>query len=92
MKTTVSRRPSFEDACRRYIHRSTMEHVPAWAKEARPDGSFYAPHYRSDREWYDSTRFPGEPEHIMGKQHRGHCDSRGATWPKGKSLKAPFTV
>lgn len=77
----------FEEAKTRYVHRYTLEHVPAWARSPRDDGTFYAPQYRTDREWYDSTLFPGEPGHIGD---RNHCYSTKETWPLGESLKAPL--
>jgi hypothetical protein len=81
MKTTT--KISFESACNRYVHRFTMEHVPAWAKEVREDGTYYAPHYRSDREWYDNTEFPPVFD---------GCYSTGQTWPLGKELTALFVL
>jgi hypothetical protein len=82
----MSRPISFEAAKAQFVHRFTMEHVPAWALEKRPDGTFYAPQYRTDREWYDSTLFRGEST-LAG---RDHCFSSGQTWPLGKALSAPF--
>ena len=43
-----------------YPHRFTLEHKPQWAKDQRVDGSYYAPQYSSDAEWYERTYFPGE--------------------------------
>lgn len=85
--TKTNPRPSFADACRMYVHRHTMEHVPEWAREQRPDGTYYAPQYRTDREWYDRTKFPGEPEHIGDRKH---CYSSDQTWPFGTSLNQPY--
>ena len=89
-------RPSFFEACRCYVNRFTMEHVPAWAANplssiTSEDGAatFYAPQFRTDREWYANTTFPGEPGHILGKQH---CHTEGQTWPLGRFLKAPFRI
>lgn len=81
-------RPTFREACASYVHRFTMEHVPAWAHERREDGTYYAPQYRSDAEWYANTTFPGEPGHLGGRRH---CFTSGETWPLGQSLPAPFT-
>lgn len=82
------KRPSFEKACGTYVHRFTMDHVPAWAKEIRVGGDYYAPQFRSDREWYENTLFPGEPGHF-GDRHS--CYTNNQTWPVGKSLQKPFT-
>lgn len=80
-------RPSFSEACTRYVHRYTLDHVPNWARWPRADGNYCAPQYRSDREWYDSTLFPGEPGHIGDHKH---CFSTKPTWPLGDRLPAPL--
>lgn len=85
----AKQRPSFEQACSRYVHRFTMDHVPEWARMVREDGTFYAPQYRSDREWYDNTLFPGEAAYPFGKRDTS-CFSTGATWPLGQSLAKPY--
>jgi len=79
--------PPFAAACRKYVHRFTMEHVPARAKVRREDGTYYAPHYASDGEWYDRTRFPGEAGHIG---HAHDCYSTGQAWPLGQVLHEPY--
>lgn len=78
---------TFDEAKRRYVHRFTMEHVPAWARKVREDGTYYAPQYRSDREWYENTVFP--PQHPLGKRCRD-CYSTGQTWPLGKAMAYPY--
>jgi hypothetical protein len=85
-------RPTFAAACAQYVHRYTMEHRPAWAMEPAPNGKYYAPQFRSDREWYTSTRFPGEPGHPTG--FKGICYTTGQTWPLGEWLERPvgFTL
>jgi hypothetical protein len=85
----MNRKMSFDEACRRYVHRFTMEHVPAWTRKPRPDGTYYAPHYRSDAEWYERTAFPGEPGNPGFP--RNSCFSTDQTWPVGQSLDRPFT-
>lgn len=75
---------SFDKARAQYVHRFTMEHVPAWAGKQRDDGSYYAPQYRSDREWYNNTTFPPH------SGDRNHCLTENQTWPLGKALDAPF--
>lgn len=81
-------RPTLAQACARYVHRYTMQHVPAWAREPH-NGRYYAPQYRSDAEWYASTIFPGEPGYPYGKRNR-HCYTSGQTWPLGQWLNAPY--
>jgi hypothetical protein len=80
------RKISFDEAIRRYNGRYTMEHIPAWARQTH-NGRYYAPQFRSDREWYDNTKFPGEPGHIGD---RNHCCTSDQTWPLGQWLDAPF--
>jgi hypothetical protein len=82
---------SFEGACRQYVHRYTMEHVPAWAATPAGNGRYYAPHYRTDREWYDNTLFPGEfGWHAPGTDT--DCFSTKQTWPMGQWLDEPLTA
>lgn len=82
----MSRKLTFEEAKRRYVHRYTMEHVPNWA--FRPhQGRYYAPQYRTDREWYDNTIFPRE------EGHHGEgtdCYSTNSSWPMGLWLDRPY--
>jgi len=82
-------RPTLAEARNLYIFRFTMEHVPQWGKTRRADGTYYAPQYRSDAEWYENTTFPGERGHSMGPDY---CHSRNQTWPLGQSLTAPYTT
>lgn len=83
---TMTRKLSFERAKAQYVHRFTMDHVPQWARKARPDGAFCAPQFASDREWYDNTVFEGESELAS----RSHCYTNGQTWPLGKALDKPL--
>lgn len=91
---TPAGRPSFEEACRMYVHRYTGQHVPAWATSSPSDHGgterrFYAPHFLTDREWYEHTIFPGEPAHqVYG--FRDCCFTSGQTWPYGQWLDEPF--
>ena len=82
------RKVSFLEARFRYRNRFTMEHVPDWAKKpCESNGLYYAPQYRSDREWYDNTVFPGEAGlHPNNK----YCESNGQTWPLGQWRNSPF--
>jgi len=79
---------TFENAKALYVHRFTMEHVPAWARKPLSDGRFYAPQYSSDREWFEHTLFP--PNNPLGKRV-SDCYSSGQTWPLGQWLDAPYT-
>jgi hypothetical protein len=83
----MSRVISFDEAKRRYVHRFTMEYLPRWAVDRAMNGKFYAPQYRSDREWYDSSIFPGEAH--VDKRSR-YCESNRQTWPLGNWLDQPY--
>lgn len=76
---------TFEEAKAHYPHRFTMEHVPDWAKRPSGNNRFYAPQYRTDREWFENSIFP--PENPL---HRRDCWSRNQTWPLGKWLEKPY--
>ena len=76
---------SFEKAKAMYVHRFTMEHVPAWARYPRIDGTFYAPQYITDQEWYDNTVFPPDE-----RCYKTDCYSRNPSWPLGKSLPGTY--
>jgi hypothetical protein len=78
---------SFEDACNAYPHRFTCDHMPVWAHKQRQDGTYYAPQFHTDREWYDATKFPGEQGEDSPE---GDCYTTGQTWPLGKALRKPF--
>jgi hypothetical protein len=76
---------SFKEACAQYVHRYTMEHVPNWASTPAPNGKYYAPQYKTDREWYANSEFPPDPV-CYGTD----CYSSGQTWPLGKWLEAAY--
>lgn len=78
---------SFEDAKRLYVHRYTMEHVPAWARKQAPNGKYYAPQFSTDLEWLNSTLFP--PYNPMGPRIKD-CYTTGQTWPLGQWLDEPY--
>lgn len=83
----MKKRPiSFDQAKARYPHRYTMEHVPQWAMKPKEDGTYYAPQYSTDLEWYENTLFKGE--HELADD--GFCYSSNQTWPLGKSLVNVF--
>jgi hypothetical protein len=88
----MKRKLSFEQAKAAYLQRFTMEHVPTWAARRPCDSGgtatwYYAPQYRSDKEWYDNTRFPGEPGWIgIGTD----CHSTNPSWPLGQHLDQPY--
>jgi hypothetical protein len=84
---------SFEEACRKYVHHFTMEHVPVWGLKRPIDSGgtvtwYYAPQYRTDQEWYHNTIFFGEPGFVGSND--GSCYSINQTWPLGRHLDQPF--
>lgn len=81
------RKISFTEACKRFTNRYTCQHVPLWTKVAAPNGKFYAPQFSSDVEWYENTKFYGEPGHIGTKNE---CYTSNQTWPHGQWLDKPF--
>lgn len=82
----ANRSLTFEQAKQQFTNRFTMEHVPSWAKQVREDGTFYAPQYATDLEWYNKTSFEGECE----LSSRSTCYSHSPSWPLGMALKAPY--
>lgn len=85
-------RPTLPQACAQYVHRFTMQHTPAWARDIRPDGTYYAPQYRTDAEWYENTIFPGEKNHPDYPRRVEYCYATGQTWPMGQALQTPYFV
>lgn len=64
----------FEKAKRMFRHRYTCEHIPRWAIAEAKKRRYYAPQYRTDREWFDNTVFtPGSR----------YCESSNASFPLG---------
>lgn len=82
----MQRTLSFENAKQQYPHRYTMEFVPSWAALQANNGKYYAPQYRSDREWYEKTLFVGE----TALADHDYCYSSGQTWPLGEWLERPY--
>jgi hypothetical protein len=87
---------TFDAARAQYVHRFTMDYIPAWAAEPFPpvvgevyQERYYAPQYQSDREWYERTLFPGDAGYPSW-QGDGACYSTNQTWPLGKELRAPY--
>jgi hypothetical protein len=90
METAVKNQPnlSFKEACARYVHRYTLQHIPQWAKSPMPNGKYCAPQYLTDQEWYDNTLFP--PHALSMSKKDTSCYSNGQTWPLGMTLEAPL--
>jgi hypothetical protein len=84
---TFKRKISFALAKAQFIHRFTMEHVPAWSRNVRDCGGYPAPQFASDLEWYNATRFKGEPGWFGDDDS---CFTMGQTWPLGRRLVRPY--
>jgi hypothetical protein len=87
----MARRLTLSQAKTQYVHRFTMEHVPAWACKRPCDSGgtetrYYAPQFRTDAEWYENTVFPGEKEAVF----KDSCYTRNQSWPLGQWLDKPF--
>lgn len=87
--TDFKRVVSFEQARRQFVHRFTMEHVPGWSRNPMNDGQFYAPQFKTDREWYDAHRFPGDEGLSVREEHSESIAPE--TWPVGRYLSEPFS-
>lgn len=85
------KRPTFEQACAQYVHRFTGEHIPEWSRKPMSNGRYYAPNYRTDREWYDATLFPGENAPLAPHHNAKYCYSMRQTFPLGITLAAPYS-
>lgn len=90
----MARALSLVQACSKYQHRYTGEHIPEWAVLTAPVrfkgvSHFYAPTYATDKEWYDNTDFPGEGD-VSSKAT--HCESHNYTFPFGKWLAEPYQL
>lgn len=82
----TQKRPSFKEAKASYTQRYILEGVPQWTRNPTPNGRFYAPHFSTDKEWYENTLFHGESLAA----DRDHCYTSGQTWPLGKWLEKPL--
>lgn len=80
---------TFEQAKARYVYRYTCDHKPAWADNPIRD-MYPAPQYRSDREWYENTAFPGEEGNLAADTDGAYSTQQ--TWPLGRFLIEPFDV
>ena len=66
-----------------------MEYVPYWARVPCENGKYYAPQFRTDREWYENTKFPEESEFPFPGT-KGQCYTTDQTWPLGLWLDEAY--
>ena len=84
----MNRPISFEQAKTQFPYRYTMEHVPDWARQQLvTNEKFYAPQFRTDKEWYENTKFMGE--HELATKY--FCHTTNPSWPLGRWLDEPFS-
>jgi len=79
---------TFEEAKGTFTGRFTMEHMPDWALKPMRNRQYFAPQYRTDREWYDNTKFVGEYPSSNGKA----CLSTNMSYPLGETLSEPYKI
>lgn len=74
-----------QSALRRFVHRYTGNHRPAWSRAEWKDGKEYPLQFADDADWLANTRFAVTKS---GKLHRGvrHCESN-PTWPNSPELR-----
>lgn len=66
-----------------YVHRFTRDHVPAWARSPRSDGTAYPVQFASDADWLANTLFQVTGTGRLKRALGADCYSR-PTWPDGK--------
>jgi hypothetical protein len=73
------------EALRRWVHRFTGDHTPAWARKPMPNGQPYPVQFASDSEWLANTDFTVTKRGAFSARDR-YCRSR-PTWPNNPELR-----
>lgn len=73
------------EAKRRFTHRFTAEHKPAWANKPMPNGNAYPVQFASDADWLENTTFVVNKDGTLSKKSRS-CNSV-PTWPNNPELR-----
>lgn len=73
------------EALRRWVHRFTKDHVPAWARDPMPDGRPYPVQFASDADWLANTVFSLTASGRFSERDR-YCRST-PTWPDNPDLR-----
>lgn len=68
-----------------YVNRYTKQHVPAWAKRPRPDGTAYPVQFASDADWLANTLFRVRRDGSLDER-QAFCHST-PTWPDNPELR-----
>jgi hypothetical protein len=74
-----------QECLRRYVHRFTAEHKPAWASKEWKDGLPYPVQFASDADWLAHTEFAVTGNGALDERI-GHCFSN-PTWPNNPELR-----
>ena len=73
------------EARRRWVHRYTRDHVPAWAQKPMPCGKAYPVQFDSDSDWLANTVFTiTKTGRFSGRDK--YCRS-APTWPDNPELR-----
>jgi hypothetical protein len=75
------------DVLAQFAHRYTKEHIPAWARQPRPDGSTYPVQFSSDQDWLEHSRFAVTSTGKLDGRVK-YCESN-PTWPDNPELRNP---
>ena len=73
-----------QDAKRKFVHRYTRDHVPAWAMVPMPNGKAYPVQFDSDAEWLANTTFTVTKKGELAKRNPCHSVP---TWPDNPELR-----
>jgi hypothetical protein len=73
------------DCKRRFVHRFTGEHKPAWALHPAPNGKPYAVQFKDDADWLANTSFAVTRANSLDERV-AYCES-APTWPHNPELR-----
>lgn len=88
MKTVLGSTLSTEvkiEALRRFVHRFTREHRPAWVAIGREDGTPFPVQFSSDDDWLAHTYFHVTDSGRLSERNTS-CEPH-PTWPDNPELR-----
>lgn len=68
-----------------FVHRFTGNHIPAWARGKRPDGTAYPLQFANDTDWLANSSFLVRANGRLDNRAR-FCQST-PTWPNNPELR-----
>ncbi len=74
-----------QEALRRFVHRYTGTHKPAWARDEWKEGRPYPVQFKDDADWLAHTEFPVTTKGRLSARP-SDCRSR-PTWPFNPELR-----